>query len=164
MALGAEVADRIQEFPRRRTYLLPALHEVQAAYGWLPGEALELVGAHLRVPKSEVFGIASSFPDFKLDAPRGDVLKVCMGASCRVFGGPSVAEATADCLFICGVGPASEVNGVLVGRSDRHSPLPEVHAAALVQDGSCSRAVADTAHALGTHVGCAGHCSQAPAI
>ena len=62
-----ELADRIQAFPRRRTYLLPALHEIKNTYGWLPGPALELVGAHLRVPRSEVFGIASSFPDFVLD-------------------------------------------------------------------------------------------------
>ena len=34
----------------------------------------------------------------------------------------------------------------------------------LVQDGTCSRAVADTAQAGGRHVGCAGNCWQAPAI
>ena len=119
MTLEGEVEDRIQEFPRRRTYLLPALHEVQAAFGWLPGEALELVGVHLRVPKSEVFGIASSFPDFKLDAPPEHVRRVCTGASCRLRGGRGDGASTADCLFICGVGPASEVNGVLVGTGDR---------------------------------------------
>ena len=48
-----ELDERIHAFPRRRTYLLPALHEVQAACGWLPGEVLEQVGVHLRVPKSE---------------------------------------------------------------------------------------------------------------
>src|SRR5690348_7230082 len=102
-----DVEDRIRAFPRRRTYLLPALHEVHDFYGWLPDDALELVGAHLRVPKSEVYGIASSFPDFHLTSPAGTE-RVCTGASCRVLGGPSRAEVAADCLFICGVGPASE--------------------------------------------------------
>jgi NADH:ubiquinone oxidoreductase subunit E len=169
----ADLAERIRGYPRRRTYLLPALHDVQHALGWLPGEALEMVGGHLRVPKSEVYGIASSFPDFNLAEPAEHVIRVCIGASCRMagtpelrrrFGGqPSVGQA--DCLFICGVGPAVEIDGRLTGRAGL--PSPPVHAAnasVLVQDGSCSRAVANTAHAGGRAVGCAGNCWQAPAI
>ena len=164
MTATRDLDERIQALPRRRTYLLPALHEVHAAYGWLPADALEMVGLHLRVPKSEVFGIASSFPDFKLDAPDPSTTRVCMGASCRVLGGPAHAEETADCLFICGVGPASEVDGVLIGRGGLRVAAPEADAATLVQDGSCSRAVADTPRAGGTHVGCAGNCWQAPSV
>jgi NADH:ubiquinone oxidoreductase subunit F (NADH-binding)/NADH:ubiquinone oxidoreductase subunit E len=161
----SDLDEQIHALPRRRTYLLPALHEVHAAYGWLPPDALEMVGLHLRVPKSEVFGIASSFPDFKFDAPEPLATRVCTGASCRVLGGPRDARATADCLFVCGVGPASEVDGALVGRGGLRSAAPEdVDSAALVQDGSCSRAVADTAHVGGTHVGCAGNCWQSPAV
>src|SRR3977135_2239631 len=69
---GVDLAERIRAYPRRRTYLLPALHEVQDALGWLQGSALELVGNHLRVPRSEVYGVASSFPDFKLAEPAED--------------------------------------------------------------------------------------------
>jgi len=81
-----------------------------------------------------------------------------------MLGGPAHAESTADCLFICGVGPAAEIDGQFQGRGGLRSPVPEVDASTLVQDGSCSRAVADTAHAGGVHVGCAGNCWQAPAI
>jgi NADH:ubiquinone oxidoreductase subunit F (NADH-binding)/NADH:ubiquinone oxidoreductase subunit E len=164
MTATADVDERIRAFPRRRTYLLPALHEVHDFYGWLPPEALEAVGAHLRVPKSEVFGIASSFPDFRLVAPEPHHTRTCLGASCRVMGGPQQADAGSDCLFICGVGPASETDGVLQGRAGVRSPMAEVDATTLVQDGACSRAVADTAHAGGIHVGCAGNCWQAPAV
>ena len=125
MEAGVDFTDRIRAFPRRRTYLLPALHEVQREYGWLPGAALEVVGAHLRVPKSEVYGIASSFPDFLLNEPTTDTH---------------------------------------VGDDAARRPLPAIDADTLVQDGSCSRAVADTAHAPGKHVGCAGNCWQSPAI
>lgn len=158
------IDERIRAFPRERTYLLPALHEIQHAYGWLPPDVLEAVGAHLRVPKSEVFGIASSFPDFKLQSPELHTERTCTGASCHVLGGPASASATADCLFICGVGPASEVDGRLVGRGGLRSSIPPVDAATLVQDGSCSRAVAETARAGGTQVGCAGNCWQAPSV
>ncbi|TME38673.1 MAG: hypothetical protein E6I75_06750 [Chloroflexi bacterium] len=173
--VDADLVERIRAFPRRRTYLLPALHVVQHEYGWLPGAALEAVGAHLRVPKSEVYGIASSFPDFRLREPTPDVrTRVCVGAACRVAGGrPAAAEQDAakqdaeeraDCLFVCGVAPAAEIDGRLVGRNGKASPLPEANASDLVQDGSCSRAVSDTAHVGGVRVGCAGNCWQAPAI
>ena len=166
VSTAADLEDRIRAFPRRRTYLLPALHEVQAFFGWLPGEALELVGGHLRVPKSEVYGIASSFPDFFLAAPT-HATRTCVGASCRALGGsPSPhAEATVDCLFVCGVGPAQELDGELIGRGGLRSPVAGVvDASTLVQDGSCSRAVSDIAQTGGVHVGCAGNCWQAPSV
>ena len=164
MTVSADVEERIRSFPRQRTYLLPALHEVHEGYGWLPADALELVGQHLRVPRSEVYGIASSFPDFKVEAPVVEESRTCTGASCRVLGGPTHAEDAVDCLFICGVGPAVEIGGELQGRGGLRSRVPEIQASTLVQDGTCSRAVADMAHAGGIHVGCAGNCWQAPAI
>jgi NADH:ubiquinone oxidoreductase subunit F (NADH-binding)/NADH:ubiquinone oxidoreductase subunit E len=172
----ADLAERIRGYPRRRTYLLPALHDVQHALGWLPGEVLELVGGHLRVPKSEVYGIASSFPDFRLRAPSAQVqARVCMGAACRLAGAATVREhlaatdngvSEADCLFICGVAPAIEIDGRLIGHGGRaaDSNALAVERDVLIQDGACSRAVADTAHAGGRAVGCAGNCWQAPAI
>jgi NADH:ubiquinone oxidoreductase subunit F (NADH-binding)/NADH:ubiquinone oxidoreductase subunit E len=163
--VDVDVKERIRAFPRTRTYLLPALHEVHDVYGWLPQEALEAVGIHLRVPKSEVFGIASSFPDFKLEDPGDHLARLCTGASCRALGAAPDGGDAADCLFICGVGPASEVNGRLVGRGGLRSPAPEVQGpGTLVQDGSCSRSVAELAATRGIHVGCAGNCWQAPAV
>jgi NADH:ubiquinone oxidoreductase subunit F (NADH-binding)/NADH:ubiquinone oxidoreductase subunit E len=144
------------------------LHEVQHAYGWLPGAALEIVGAHLRVPTSEVYGIASSFPDFLLSAPPfegGGQTRLCVGAACRHAGAVAAPDQpVADCLFICGVAPVAEIDGHLVGRGGSRSPPPIAQPGVLVQDGSCSRAVAETVRAGGTYVGCAGNCFQAPAI
>jgi NADH:ubiquinone oxidoreductase subunit F (NADH-binding)/NADH:ubiquinone oxidoreductase subunit E len=165
VARPADFEERIRALPRQRTWLLPALVDVQHALGWLPGSALEVVGAHLRVPKSEVYGVASSFPDLLLAEPGQGTLRVCQGASCRqadgYVGGPG---APADCLFICGVGPASETDGRLVGRGGTRATIDALGGNVLIQDGSCSRAVADTADAGGTGVGCAGNCWQAPAV
>src|SRR5260370_30299375 len=97
----SELAERIRAYPRRRTYLLPALHDVQNALGWLSGEALEMLGGHLRVPKSEVYGIASSFPDFRLGEATEHLKRVCTGAACRLAGSHLVeGDPSADCLFI----------------------------------------------------------------
>src|SRR6185436_19044550 len=79
-----DLLERIHSYPRRRTYLLPALIDVQHDLRWLPPWSLEAVGQHLRVPRSEVYGIASSFPELRLVEPPEEVEpRVCLGAACR---------------------------------------------------------------------------------
>ena len=122
--------DLIASFPRERTWLLPALHAVHEAQGWLSEEALRDVAAHLRVPASEVYGVASDFPEFRL-APHGrHLLRVCSGVSCRLTGGDALAAAVAarftdpaevtvepaDCFFECSMAPMLEVDGAYRGR------------------------------------------------
>jgi NADH:ubiquinone oxidoreductase subunit E len=157
-----DLVARVRAYPRRRGYLLPALQDAHDDLGWLPPWSVELIGAHLRVPKSEVFGVASSFPDLRLSEPPDQLLRVCRGASCCQLGAQALTDGAeaADCLFVCGVGPVVEVDGRLKGRTA--PSLPTLPADALVQDGSCSRAVAEMPRAM-KRVGCAGNCWQAPA-
>ncbi len=118
-------------FPPERTWLLPALQRVQADRGWLSPEDLAAVAAHLHVPASEVYGVATHYPEFRLAAPGRHVVRVCGGVSCRVNGslgllaeleqrlGVSVGHTTADgevtleeadCCFVCSVAPVVEVD------------------------------------------------------
>jgi NADH:ubiquinone oxidoreductase subunit F (NADH-binding)/NADH:ubiquinone oxidoreductase subunit E len=120
----------VAAFPRERTWLLPALHAVQEALGWLPEDALHEVAGHLRVPASEVYGVASGYPEFRL-APHGrHLVRVCTGVSCRLTGGEALAGAlaarftapaevtveAADCFFECSMAPMLEVDGLYRGR------------------------------------------------
>ncbi|HXG04751.1 MAG TPA: NAD(P)H-dependent oxidoreductase subunit E, partial [Candidatus Binatia bacterium] len=127
----------LARFPRERTWLLPALHAVQHALGWLPESALREVAVHLRVPASEVWGVASHYPEFRL-APRGRRhVRICTGVACALLGGRARLEEAArrlgvgpgevgadrevtleaaDCLFACSVAPVVEVDGVVRGR------------------------------------------------
>src|SRR5262245_1826324 len=137
-ASSDRAARALAGFPRERQWLLPALHAVQHALGWLSPAALGDVAAHLRVPASEVFGVATGYPEFRL-APRGrHHARVCTGVSCTLTGGgPSMLEAIAqacgvtpgetgaereltlqatDCFFQCAVAPLVEVDGELHGR------------------------------------------------
>jgi NADH:ubiquinone oxidoreductase subunit F (NADH-binding)/NADH:ubiquinone oxidoreductase subunit E len=131
------VTAELARFPRERTWLLPALHALQHALGWLPESALREVAAHLRVPASEVWGVASHYPEFRL-TPRGRRhVRVCTGVSCRLQGGRRLLDEAArrlgvvpgelgagreltleaaDCLFACSVAPVVEVDGALRGR------------------------------------------------
>ena len=52
------------QFPsRNRDNLLPVLHLLQHEHGYLPEWALQVVGWHLRVPASEVYGSATSYSE-----------------------------------------------------------------------------------------------------
>ncbi len=124
-------------FPRERTWLLPALEAVQHAERWLAPEALEAVAAHLRVPKSEVWGVASHYPELRLARPGRRLVRVCTGVSCRARGarellaacerrfGLRAGETAADdavtleeldCAFACAVAPVVEIEHVSHGR------------------------------------------------
>ena len=127
----------LAQFPRERTWLLPALQAVQRAERWLSAEALEAVAAHLRVPASEVWGVASHYPELRLVRPGRRIVRVCTGLSCRARGGRDLLGECADrlgiragettpdggvtleemdCAFACAVAPVVEVDHEPRGR------------------------------------------------
>jgi len=134
---AAGVTDALARFPRERTWLLPALQAVQDVVGYLPAWALAEAGRHLRVPDSEVYGVATHYPEFRM-APRGTHhVRVCTGVSCALSGGRALLDAiavrydvkagesgadreltleAAECFFECSVAPLVEVDGVYRGR------------------------------------------------
>src|SRR5258705_1730111 len=87
------LAEALAQFPRERTWLLPALHAAQHAERWLSPSALEAVAAHLRVPKSEVWGVASHYPELRLAAPGRRLVRVCTGLACLARGGAQILAA-----------------------------------------------------------------------
>jgi NADH:ubiquinone oxidoreductase subunit E len=138
----------LAELPRERSMLLPALQRVQEELGYLPLWAQEVVGEHVRVPKSEVYGVATHYPELRPEAAGRHVVRVCGGLSCRVVGAPAILSALEACLgipaghaatdggvsleethcaFVCGVGPVVEIDGVA------HAGLSADEAAALVR-------------------------------
>src|SRR5437773_229344 len=81
------VGEALSQFPRERTWLLPALQAAQRAEGWLSPETLATVAAHVRVPASEVWGVASHYPELRLAKPGRRVVRVCTGVACVARGG-----------------------------------------------------------------------------
>jgi NADH:ubiquinone oxidoreductase subunit F (NADH-binding)/NADH:ubiquinone oxidoreductase subunit E len=122
------IAEALSSFPRERTWLLPALQAVQRAERWLSPDALEAVAAHVRVPRSEVWGVASHYPEFRLAEPAARVVRVCTGLACAARGGnellahavrraPSdVTLEAIDCAFACAVAPVVEADHGYHGR------------------------------------------------
>jgi NADH-quinone oxidoreductase E subunit len=121
-------------YPTKRAVLLPALHAVQHAYGWIPTQALEEVAEFLGLAPAEVMDTATFYEEYWL-RPKGKYLvAVCRSLSCEICGasdvterlkrklGIDLGETTADgkftlveyeCLGSCGTAPAALVNDVL---------------------------------------------------
>ena len=131
------VFESLAQFPRERTWLLPALQTVQRAERWLSPGALEAIAAHLRVPKSEVWGVASHYPELRLSEPGRRVVRVCTGLACLARGGRDIlvacerrlgvraGQTTADgavtleeldCAFACASAPVVAVDHDFRGR------------------------------------------------
>ncbi|NMA55703.1 MAG: NADH-quinone oxidoreductase subunit NuoE [Firmicutes bacterium] len=117
--------------------LIPVLQEVQAAQGYISREAIEAVSAALKIPATEIYGVATFYAQFHL-TPRGrHVVRVCQGTACHVRGAAKILEAmqkelgigpgetTEDlrftlepvaCLGCCGLAPVMMINENTHGR------------------------------------------------
>ena len=122
-----------ERFPdRARSNLLPSLHLLQHDHGYLPEWALQVVGWHLRVPASEVYGAATSYSELRLEPPPAASITVCTGLACWQAGSDELRElaelqvgnagsndvGVTACAFLCGLAPAVSVNGRWHGRVD----------------------------------------------
>ena len=131
-----DLRNALQALPCERTMLLPALQMVQGKFGFLPEWAMEEVGKWLRVPKSEVYGAATSYASLRVHPPATHEIKVCCGASCWVNGSGRLlrkaeerlrirrGERTpdgnleldkVDCAFVCTQAPVVRVDGIVHG-------------------------------------------------
>lgn len=83
---------QIDASPKGRGQLIPLLQKAQDALGYLPSEALSLVADHLCITRSEVYGVASFYNQFRFNPPGRNPVKVCMGTACHVRGGEIILE------------------------------------------------------------------------
>jgi formate dehydrogenase subunit gamma len=119
--------------------LLPILHAIQEAFGYVPDSAVPQIAKALMLSKAEVHGVISFYHDFREKPAGRHVLKLCRAEACQTMGADAVAdrikaalgidwhETTPDgrvtlepvfCLGLCACGPAAMVDGRLVGRCD----------------------------------------------
>lgn len=140
------VQQAIERHGREREGLIPVLSEVNRALGYLSPEALSEVSRQMRVPKSQVFSVAS-FYRMLSTKPRGrHVIQFCESAPCHVVGGREVWQAlqeelglqpgetsadgrwtlvTTSCLGVCAVGPVVIVDNDIYGNVDR-AQVPQI--------------------------------------
>ena len=96
----AEFIDECRQDPHPRGLLIAVLHKVQGKFGFLDGPRLDAVAQLLRVPATDVSGVASFYHYFRLK-PRGRfMIRVCIGTACFVKGADLVAAKLKDELGI----------------------------------------------------------------
>jgi NADH-quinone oxidoreductase subunit E len=70
--------------------LIPILQEAQERFGYLPKEAMQGIAKFLRLPESNVFGVATFYAQFKFTPTGKRIVKVCRGTACHVRGGARI--------------------------------------------------------------------------
>jgi NADH:ubiquinone oxidoreductase subunit E len=132
----AAVQEVVESLGASPDELIPILNEVNRRIGYLPSEALDEISRLMRVPKSQLFSVAT-FYQMLSTKPRGrHVVKFCESAPCHVVGGRQVWQAlqakmglkagetsmdgkwtlvTTSCLGICGVGPVVLIDDDIYG-------------------------------------------------
>jgi formate dehydrogenase subunit gamma len=116
--------------------LLPVLHAVQDALGYVPSDSLALIAHELNLSRAEVHGVVTFYHHFR-SAPAGrHVVQICRAEACQALGsraleahakqtlGVGFHETTSDgaisleavyCLGNCACGPS-----VLIDRDELH--------------------------------------------
>ena len=117
--------------------LMPILHAVQAALGYVPKDAVALIASELNLSRAEVHGVLTFYHDFRTHPPGRHVVHVCRAEACQSVGavaleahakktlGIDFHQTTADkavslepvyCLGNCSLGPSIMIDNQLQGR------------------------------------------------
>jgi len=122
-----EITERLvysgwQRTQERRHLLLPTLHALQRASGWISPGGLDYACRVLEVPPAEAYSVATFYHLFSSQPPSGDqILHVCDDIACSLNGANDLIDnlkkegyetKPSPCLGQCERGPAVFVQGV----------------------------------------------------
>lgn len=114
-----------------RDALIPLLQDVQDRFGYLSRETICRVGAHLNLPVSKIYGVATFYNQFRFQSLGKYHVQVCRGTACHVKGSAGVLEdikqilklqpgqtsrdglfslEVVACIGACGLAPVIKVN------------------------------------------------------
>jgi formate dehydrogenase subunit gamma len=136
-AIRDAVLDATGRFKEQPGALLPVLHAIQHALGYVPADAVPLIADELNLSRAEVHGVISFYHHFR-SAPAGKhVIQLCRAESCQAVGGAALErhvksvlgvdyhQTTADgaytlepvyCLGNCACSPALMTDDEIHGR------------------------------------------------
>ncbi len=132
--LVSETITRLQHTPGA---LLPILHGIQDALGYVPPEAVPLIADGLNQSRAEIHGVISFYHHFRTTPPGRHTIQICRAEACQSMGsrqleahakaalGIDFHQTTADreisleavyCLGNCACAPSVRVDDAVVGR------------------------------------------------
>lgn len=114
------------------TLVIAIMQDIQKEYHYLPKESLTYIAEKLGLPEAKIYGVATFYENFSLDAKGKYIIKICDGTACHVRKSVPVLEEfrkilgvtedkpttddmlftveTVSCLGACGLAPACTVN------------------------------------------------------
>jgi NADH-quinone oxidoreductase subunit E len=117
--------------------LIHALQDIQAAFNYIPFNAVEALCRHLDVPLAKAFSAATFYKAFSLE-PKGEVIiRICTGTACHIRGAQVLVDElaselnikpggttkdlkftveTVNCVGACAMAPVVSVNGKYHGK------------------------------------------------
>ncbi len=87
-----QLDDVLSQYDGESGDLIPILQEAQEKFGYLPEEVMQRIAKFLRLPESNVFGVATFYAQFKFIPVGKRIVKVCRGTACHVKGGERILE------------------------------------------------------------------------
>ena len=127
----------IKQFQCRADALIEVLHVAQEAFGYLSDELMGYVARQLKVPFSQVYGVATFYHFFSLEPRGAHTCVVCTGTACYVkrsaeivtrlerefdvkagktTGDGQLTLSTVRCLGTCGQAPVMVLDGETLGQ------------------------------------------------
>jgi len=136
---NSNVDQLIEQFKTLPGGLLPLLHAVKHAVGYVPDSAVEPISKALNLSRAEVHGVISFYHDFNTDPVGYHTVQICRAEACQSMGsrdieahakqslGIDYGETTSDglvtlepvyCLGNCACSPSIRVNDDIHARID----------------------------------------------
>ncbi|AJP56918.1 formate dehydrogenase subunit gamma [Pandoraea vervacti] len=80
--------------------LLPILHDVQDAFGYVPPDAVSVIANALNLSRAEVHGVITFYHHFRTSPPPRHVVQICRAEACQSMGADALvahAERVLSC-------------------------------------------------------------------
>lgn len=132
-----QVCDIVEEMKNLPGAMLPILHAIQDALGYIHADAVSIIADGLAQSRAEVHGVISFYHHFRTTPPGKHTIQVCRAEACQSMGsrqleahvkeklGIGFHQTSADqqvslepvyCLGNCACAPSIQVNDDVVGR------------------------------------------------
>lgn len=95
-----EIGNIIDLYKNKEGSLIQVLHKAQEIYGYLPLELQSYIADGLGMSLSEVSGVVTFYPFFKVKPHGRHTISICMGTACYVRGGKRLVETLQEMLGI----------------------------------------------------------------
>lgn len=79
--------------PIERGNLIPILQAVQSEEGYISSGSVKMISKKMRISRSEIYGVATFYTQFKFNPPGRHNIKICLGTACHVQGGDFILNA-----------------------------------------------------------------------